>query len=79
MDLGEVGVDEEIDACALQRTAGLAGCLDEVRWVRVSEELRYNGGLGDDGTVVTYGGHEAARVDGEVFGRAGDGEVDCIC
>jgi len=47
-----------------------------VRGVHISQELRDNGGFGDDFAVVGERGDEAAGVDGEVFGGAGDGEVD---
>ena len=47
-----------------------------MRRVRVGEELRDNGRLGDDFAVVGDGGDETAGVDLQVFGGAGDAEVD---
>lgn len=44
----------------------------------VGEELGDDAGFSDDGSVVGEGGDEAAGVDLEVFGCAGDGEVDYL-
>jgi hypothetical protein len=44
--------------------------------VRVGEELGDDGGFRDDFSVVGERWHEAAWVDGQVFGCAGDGEVN---
>lgn len=45
-------------------------------WVRVGEELRDDGRLGEDLAVVGQGRDKAARVDLEVLGGARGAEVD---
>lgn len=47
-----------------------------MRRMRIREKLGDDRRLGNDLPIVRQAGHEAARVDGEVFGGAGDGEVD---
>jgi hypothetical protein len=78
VELGREGVREEGDAGAAQRTAGLVGGRHEVRGDRVGEQVGDDAGLGDDLLVLADldGRHEAARVDLEVPGLAGLGEVD---
>ena len=64
LELGEVGVDEEADARAALRAAGGVGRRQKLPRVRVGEEPRHDGGLGEDLAVVRHGWHQAARVDG---------------
>lgn len=76
VDLGEPRIDEEGDAGPGQCGVGIGGGREEVGWVRVGEELRDDGRLGDDFAVVGQGGDQAARVDLEVRGGTRDAEVD---
>jgi len=79
IDFGEICVNEEVNSCPLQGPAGLSGGLEEVGREGVCEELGDDGGLGDYLPIVGEGGDKAARVDGEVFWCAGDGEVNVDC
>lgn len=76
INLAKEGIDEEVDPGALEGAAFFGAGFLEVGGVGVGEELRDDGGFGDDGSVVGNGGDEAAGVDLEIFGGAGDGEVD---
>jgi hypothetical protein len=59
-DFGDEGIDKERDVCALDCAGGGVGGRDEVRGVRVGEELGYDCGFGDYGAVVGDCGDEAA-------------------
>lgn len=76
LDLGNKRINEEVDLCALEGAAFFIACLLEVRRVGVGEELGYDGGFGDDGSVVADGWDKAAGIDGQIFLSAGDGEID---
>jgi hypothetical protein len=58
--LGVPGVDEEVDARALERGVYVACGREEVRGVGVDEELGDDGGLGDDVVIELDGWDEAA-------------------
>jgi hypothetical protein len=59
-DFGEPGVDEEVDACAGQRSFGRARSREDVGGVRVGEERGDNAGFSDDLAIEVYRGDEAA-------------------
>lgn len=63
VDLGEEGVDEEVDACTLESAIRSGGWLEEVGGKGVDEKLGDDGGFGDDFVAVFEGGDEAAGVD----------------
>ena len=44
--------------------------------MRVHEELRDNPRLSQDSPIVIEGGDKTARVDGEIFGSARNGEIN---
>jgi hypothetical protein len=58
-NLAEECVDEEGQACAVQRVVCRARSRDEVRGVCIGEELRDDAGLGDDVAVVRETGDKA--------------------
>jgi hypothetical protein len=59
-DLGEPGVDEEVDACAGQRVLGVASTWPEVRRVSIGQKRSDDGRFCDDLAVEVDGRDEAA-------------------
>lgn len=76
VDLGEPRIDEEGDPGPGQWAIGVGGGRQEMGRVRVREELRHDGRLGDDFPVIRQGRNQTARVDLEVLGAARGVEVD---
>ncbi len=60
----------------LESGVGCSGRGHKVRRVRISEKLGNDGRFGNDLPVVGQAGNEAAGVDGQVLGSAGDREVN---
>lgn len=76
LELADERVDKDGNLRAAQRTARGARLGNQVRRVLVGEEVGDDARLDDDVAVVAEGRDLAARVDGEVLGRAGRVEVD---
>lgn len=67
VDFAEPSIHEERYFSSLQSTAWLGTSLQQVAWVRVDEELRYNCGFGEDLPVVRQWWHKTTGVDCEVY------------